>query len=114
MSEEDRELQITQAAGWALDLMKGSATNGTPTAIVVERLEDIPANANPYRHDDFRQGMNLSEDIHVMYYIASSPERGPGLSDIVVIRRSTGERTLIRLGQIFQSWADEEIPKEKA
>lgn len=100
MNDESDELGIKGMVRSIDDNMKGSAAHGVTRSIHVQDLESIPGE-NPYRHDSLRQGMDITSDgeYHIMFDINSHKQTG----DMVFIKKSTGERVIVHLSELFKS-----------
>jgi hypothetical protein len=65
--------------------------------LIIEQLESIPANSNPFHHDMTNMGMELDKEFFLMY---SKFKRNDYL---IIIDRTTGKRILLHLDNLFDS-----------
>jgi hypothetical protein len=64
---------------------------------IIEQLESIPANSNPFHYDAYHMGDKLDEEYFIMYSEFKKNKY------IILIEKSTGKRIHLNLDNLFSS-----------
>lgn len=66
--------------------------------MIIEEVEPIPPNSNPFLHDAFRMGCSVAGDVMAMF---STPGKDEAVTDFRLVKQATG--------QVFKIWS---VPKD--
>lgn len=64
---------------------------------IIEQMESIPPNSNPFHYDAFHMGLQLDKEYTLMYSEFKKNDY------VIIIERSTGKRVNLNLKNLFNS-----------